>query len=205
MISNEEWIVPPAGDVLKGDEEFTGMNSTVRDFWRFALGDLRMNNARGYLAEFMVATALGLHSARRVEWDAYDILWDEITIEVKSSAYLQSWDQRRLSDIRFTGLKGTRFHARHDYDPAGKRFNAMVYVFCVQTAKKHEDYRQLDLRQWDFYVVPRTPLKNRDFASVGLNTVIEISGGRLDAQELAEAVRKASASEERDDDPWWVD
>ncbi|HEX3678255.1 MAG TPA: hypothetical protein VHU90_00890 [Galbitalea sp.] len=139
MSDDDEWLVPFPAAPLTGDENFNGASGTVRDFWKFALGDLRMNNARGYLAELIVATALGLQEVRRVERDSYDILWKEITIEVKSSAYLQSWGQRRLSDIRFTGLKGTRFHARHDCDPAGKCFNAMVYVFCVQTAKQHSD------------------------------------------------------------------
>jgi hypothetical protein len=205
MFSDDDWLVPPEAELLTGDEQFVGSTAKVRDFWRFALGDLRMNNARGYLAEFIVATALGLGEARRVEWDAYDILWNEITIEVKSSAYLQSWDQRRLSDIRFTGLKGTRFHARHDYDPAGKRFNAMVYVFCVQTATKHSEYRQLDLTQWDFYVLPRTALKERGYASAGIKTIVELSGGPVLIENLANVVKRAAASEDRDDDPWWID
>lgn len=204
MESDSEWLSPPSTTPLSGDEAFTGADVTVRDFWRFALGDLRMNNARGYLAEFVVSTALGLQNARRVEWDAYDILWNEITIEVKSSAYLQSWEQRRLSSIRFTGLKGTRFHARHDYDPAGKRFNAMVYVFCVQTATSHSEYRQLDLSQWDFYVLPRRVVKERGFASVGIKTIIELSGGPTKSGDLPLAVTAAARDETRDDDNWWL-
>jgi hypothetical protein len=55
------------------------MDATVIDFWRFALGDLRMNNARGYLAEFIVATALGV-GASRVEWANSDLEWEGISI-----------------------------------------------------------------------------------------------------------------------------
>jgi hypothetical protein len=202
MELDEDWLVPPVAELLSGDEFFTGSTAEVKDFWRFALGDLRMNNARGYLAEFIVATTLGLNDARRVEWDAFDILWNDITIEVKSSAYLQSWDQRRLSDIRFTGLKGTRFHARHDYDPAGKRFNAMVYVFCVQTAITHEEYRQLDVGQWAFYVLPRTALKSRGYASIGLKSIMQLSGGSISLQELPRVVTLSAVNEERDDEQW---
>ncbi len=36
---------------LKGEELFS-FGPTVLEFWRWALGDLRMNTARGYLAEF---------------------------------------------------------------------------------------------------------------------------------------------------------
>ena len=69
------------------------------------MSDLRVNNVRGYLAEFLVTRALGV-TAKRVEWDDYDLLREGITIEVKSSAYLQAWPQRGPSQIRFTGLRG---------------------------------------------------------------------------------------------------
>ncbi|HWU32332.1 MAG TPA: hypothetical protein VN108_05630 [Marmoricola sp.] len=158
MSADDGWLVPPAREPLNGSEEFVGIDAKVEDFWQFALGDLRMNNARGYLAEFIVAMALGLQKVHRTEWDAYDVIWEGITIEVKSSAYLQLWDQRRLSKIVFTGLTGTRWHPRHDLDPSGRRLNAMVYVFCVQTATEHDGYESLRLDQWIFYVVPRSKL-----------------------------------------------
>ena len=64
---------PPQRPPLAGHEEFVGMDATVQDFWRFAMSDLRMNNTRGYLAEFLVARAVGA-IGQRVEWDAYDVL-----------------------------------------------------------------------------------------------------------------------------------
>ena len=51
-------MAPPA-QPLSGDEHFLGLDATVRDFWAFAMSDLRMNNVRGYLAEFLVARAVG--------------------------------------------------------------------------------------------------------------------------------------------------
>ena len=69
----EEWIVPPVPTPFNGDEKFEGMNGNVGDFWRFALPNLQMNNARGYFAEYLVARGLGMESPRRVEWDAYDL------------------------------------------------------------------------------------------------------------------------------------
>lgn len=89
---------------LQGDERFSGVDATVADFWRFALPDLRMNNARGWLAEFLVARALGV-DAVRVEWDDFDVIWGDVKIEVKSSAYLQSWAQTKPSAIKFGGLR----------------------------------------------------------------------------------------------------
>lgn len=125
---DESWIVPPRASPIHGDDAFVGTDATVNDFWRFAMSDLRMNNTRGYLAEFLAAKALGLHEVNRIEWDAYDLLLDGIRVEVKSSAHLQAREQPRPSRIGFSGLKGTRYHPKHQYDPAGKQLNAHVYV-----------------------------------------------------------------------------
>src|SRR5690606_38685474 len=102
----EEWIRPIARARLTGDECFVGLDATVRDFWSFAMSDLLMNNVRGYLAEFLVARAVGA-TGTRVEWDAYDVLTPEgIRVEVKSAGFLQAWAQRRLSRIAFGTMKG---------------------------------------------------------------------------------------------------
>ncbi|MDQ1546092.1 MAG: hypothetical protein QOH69_996 [Actinomycetota bacterium] len=200
-------MIPPPATLLSGKEKFVGPGGTVNDFWRFALGDLRMNNARGYLAEYLVATALGIEDVRRIEWDAYDVLWNGITIEVKSSAYLQSWDQRRLSTITFAGLKGTRLHPRHGYDPAGPRYNAMVYVFCVQAATAHDVYDQLDVGQWEFYVLPRSDLEALGYKSIGLPTVQSRAGEKRSATQLRDSVELAARNQERSEDnaKWWTE
>lgn len=205
MSDEPVWLQPPPREPLLGKQPFAGFDATVQDFWRFALGDLRMNNARGYLAEFIVGKALGIENIRRTEWDAYDILWTGITIEVKSSAYLQLWDQRRVSTIQFTGLTGTRWHPRHDLDPSGRRYNAMVYVFCVQTAIDHEHYDPLALDQWNFYVVPRTALSALGQKSIGLSRVKELSGGEVPWVDLRQRIAEAAVGQERDDDAaaWW--
>lgn len=50
-----------------------GTDATVVDFWRFTLSNLRMNNARGYLDEFLATRAIGL-AGLRVKWDSYNAL-----------------------------------------------------------------------------------------------------------------------------------
>ena len=67
----DELIRPSDLARLAGDERLG--DTTVLDFWRWALGDLRMNNARGYLVEYLVAQAVGDASPTRVEWGAYDV------------------------------------------------------------------------------------------------------------------------------------
>ena len=203
-----QWLVPPISAQLSGNEKFAGMaQTTVRDFWQFALGDLRMNNARGYLAEFIVGKALGIENLKRVEWDSYDLLFGDITIEIKSSAYLQSWDQKKVSALQFSGLQGTRYHPRapgNGEDPLGKRFNAMVYVFCAHTQTEHESYDQLDITQWEFFVVSRSVLAETGLRSLGISRARGLVNGPTAWADLGSAIRAAAIGQKRDDDiDWW--
>lgn len=193
-------MTPAELEPLTGMEPFIGIDARVSDFWRFALSDLRMNNARGYLAEWLVAQALGMREIHCVEWDDVDLLLDRIPIEVKSSAYLQAWDQRQLSTIQFTGLQGTRYRNRSGYDPAGKRFKAHVYVFCVQTARTHAEYHPLDVTQWDFYVVRRSQLVALGQKSVGLVALCKLVDVPTPWDQLRDAVVNAAVGEERPED-----
>ena len=104
---------------------------TVVDYWRWAYSDILENIQRGIFAEFLVAAALGVTSARRVGWAGYDVDYDGFKIEVKSSAYLQGWNQRALTKPIF-GI-GTREQLddagiAYDSDP---RYVADCFVFCL--------------------------------------------------------------------------
>ncbi len=188
--SAQAWTDPPLPLVLDGSEPFTGLESSVIDFWRFAMSDLRMNNVRGYLAEVLVARAVGA-TGPRVEWDAYDVLAPDGTrIEVKASAYVQAWAQRRPSRITFTGLTG------RTWTPEGgaaeeQTFNADVYVFAVQTAVDHDTYEPLDVDQWQFYVLPRQVLAGRGNRSIGLATLESLNAGPHHISALAQAIATA--------------
>lgn len=167
-----------------------------------------MNNARGYLAEFLVGKALGIEPLIRIEWDSFDLLFGDITIEVKSSAFLQAWEQPRVSRLSFSGLRGTRYHPRAlmgGEDPLGKRYNAMVYVFCVQTATTHAEYNPLDVSQWEFHIVPRSALAAIGLQSIGIGRVRKLTKGSTAWADLATKVTEVAVGEARDDDDpdWW--
>jgi hypothetical protein len=83
-----------------------GENAHVRDFWSWAFSDLRQNNVRGHLAEYIVGVALDVPLTVRSSWDDYDLLVPAgklgrgaVRVQVKSAAYLQAWGQRKLSAI----------------------------------------------------------------------------------------------------------
>ena len=180
-------IRAPKPTPLSGKEMVAGTDATVVDFWRFALSNLRMNNARGYLAEFLVAKAVG-STGLRIEWDPYDVLApDGTTIEVKTSAYLQAWDQYKLSTIQFTGLRSRIWSTEGGLTPV-PTYNAAVYVFAIQTARTHEEYNPLLASQWRFHVLPKRTVENLGQDSIGLATLEKLAGPSVAYEELSEAI-----------------
>ncbi|MFF3310021.1 hypothetical protein [Streptomyces sp. NPDC002952] len=176
---------------LRGDESIVGVpDATVVDFWRFAMPDLRMNNTRGLFAEFLVHQAVGSHEPR-VEWASHDVeTYDGLRIEVKAGAYLQAWEQRTPSQIRFSGLRACKWSSEGGYSEA-KSYNADVYVFAVQTAREHAVYNPLDTAQWEFYVLPRPAVAALDADSVSLGTVRAAAGPPVSFAALSDCIRSA--------------
>ena len=185
-------LMPPVLPPLDGSEEFSGLSATVSDFWRFAISDLRVNLIRGWLAEFIVARALGVDMVR-VEWDPYDILWGDIRIEVKSSAYLQAWPQNSLSAPGFGHLQGKLLREDGDYE-AERTYNADVYVLALHTADDHSSYDRLNLDAWQFYVVPRSGLAAHGYRSITLRPLSEITTP-VPLSGLREAITRAAQSD----------
>lgn len=131
--------------MLSGSEQFVSEQGNaiaqVSDFWRWSGSNLLDNTYRGMLAEFLVARALNLDSLARSEWGLYDLQYGNIRIEVKSSAYIQAWEQTQLYSPRFD------IHAPSD----GKR-HSDIYVFSLLNEKNRDTVNPLDLNQWDFYI-----------------------------------------------------
>ena len=191
MTDEPTWTSPPPAVPLTGAERFNGLDATVKDLWAFCMSDLKMNNVRGYLAEFIVSEAVGA-TGKRIEWDAYDVLSPSgVRIEVKSSAYMQAWDQRRPSKIVFTGLTGRTWSPQQGESPEST-YNADVFVFCVQTAITHEAYDPLDINQWEFYVLSRESVVATTYKSLSLPALLRLTGGPIAYDELAVAIEGAS-------------
>lgn len=159
----DEPIRPSELARLTGDERLG--DTTVLDFWRWALGDLRMNNARGYLVEYLVAQAVGDVSPTRVEWGAYDVeSADGTRIEVKATGRLQSWVTKRQStpNWSFRSVRTSREWSPDvgDYIEITPADRVHVWVFALHTAIEPALYDPLDLAQWEFRVVPHRTLLN---------------------------------------------
>jgi hypothetical protein len=185
-------LSPPPTRLLTGNEPIGGSIATVRDFWAWALSDLRGNTVRPMLAEFLVAQALGAATLPRIEWDAYDVLTPEgVRVEVKSSAYVQAWTQARPSSIRFGGLNGRTWDSAAGY-AASATYNADVYVFALVTARDHASYDPLDLAQWRYWVLPRQIVEGTGQKSLTLPRVESLAREPVSHDGLSQAVRLAA-------------
>ncbi len=122
---------------------------TVLNYWRWAHADILENVQRGVFAEFLVGAALGITGEARIGWADYDLKYGEYKIEVKSSAYLQTWAQPTLSKISF-GI-GPKLQGDMKTDP---RYVADCFVFCVFADTNPDAADVLDAERWYFYVVP---------------------------------------------------
>lgn len=153
--------------------------STVFDYWRWAHSCIMENTERGAFAEYLVANAVGGLGEGRVNWSKYDLVSEEgITIEVKTSAYIQVWGQDKLSTINF-GIKKTKGYIPeiNEYEEEEKR-QAQVYVFCHHTEKEQEKANPLDTRQWIFYVLSAKKINESEryseAESISLNPLLKL-------------------------------
>jgi len=169
--------------------------STVLDYWKWAHSCLMDNAERGAFAEYLVACAIGGKGNGRVNWDKYDLVSEDgITVEVKTSAYLQTWGQDKLSTIRF-GIQKTHGYnlESNSYESDIKR-QAQVYVFCVHDEREQEKVNVLDTTQWKFYVLPSKILdESKDYSdssSIGLGPLIKLGAVECRYEELYNVIKK---------------
>lgn len=133
-----------------------------QEFQAWAYDDLVTNTTCGLLAEHIVATSLGIHDTKRVEWDHYDLEIDRagegVGIEVKSAAYVQTWEQAQVSEIAFRIRPAQGWDAcTNTYADSAKR-SAAVYVVCLLEGEDRERIDPLDVAQWTFYVLSSSKL-----------------------------------------------
>lgn len=139
------------------------------DFWRWNASELLDNTLRGTYCEFIVSAALGLDMrTTRENWTPWDItfpyIWEcdgvrrsDIRVEVKSSAYIQPYEQSKLSKIIFTIRPTLAWAADTGYDHDAKR-QSDVYVFGLYAEKDKSKADPLNLDGWEFYVLPTKKL-----------------------------------------------
>ncbi len=141
-----------------GDETFSlsgnPLDLRLSAFWEWSASDLVSNATRGVLAEFLVASALGLAGGVRTEWDAFDILLAGGTrIEVKLAAYLQSWAHAKLSNVAFSIRPTFARSSQTNQLSSELRRQADIYVFCLLIQQEKTTLDPMKIEQWEFYLL----------------------------------------------------
>ena len=202
-------MAEPVGDYesrrLACDEALP-KGATILDFWRWIGSDLVGNTTRGLFAEYLVGLAVGAVTGEeadgvRDEWAAHDlVIPGGITIEVKSSAYLQSWWQEKETTPRF-GIAPTQGwdSATGSYSK-GKARHSHVYVFCLLGHRREKARLDpLDLSQWSFYVLAAAVLDEsvKEQKDIGVGPLMKLGAKEVSFDQIAAAVRKAGAPSTR--------
>jgi hypothetical protein len=170
---------------------------TLLQFWQWSVSDLVSNATRGRLAEFIIASALGISSGVRNEWDAFDLVTPAgLRIEVKSCAYLQSWKQTKLSNITFSIRKTRAWDASTGIMQTESARQSDLYIFALLA---HRDSKKslnpLDLDQWHFFPVPTRVLdaRTRSQHSITLMSLRALCPAPIRFGDLAVAVKRFEA------------
>ena len=131
------------------------------NFYNWAYSDLLVNNQRGHLAEYIVAVALGIQKQTRLEWEPYDLQYGDTKIEIKSCAYIQSWEQSKFTTISFDISPTRLFNLESNRYEEELRRQSDLYVFCLLKHQSRATIDPMDMSQWAFYVVPTALLNER--------------------------------------------
>lgn len=165
-------------------------------FWRWYCSDFVSNATRGCLAEFIVSTAIGSDLAGcRDEWATFDCITPDGTkVEVKSSAYMQSWGQKRPSAPTFGIGKRVPWDREAGTYFGDSQRHADVYVFALLAHSDKSTLNPLNVGQWEFYVLSARLLDRLKPTgeSIGLSTVRALGATPLTYAALAEGVRVAA-------------
>ena len=143
---------------MNGNENFTINGKfagfTMLDFWCFQYSNIY--NLQEYLAEFIVAKALGKDDAHNLDsWTLFDILYREKRIEVKTTSYYHPWNENsKISKQRTFGI--TKANSNYENEDEENRYERQndIYVFCLNTGMDKESSYPLNLNNWEFYIVP---------------------------------------------------
>ena len=142
------------------------MNLT--EFYSWNSGNLLENRTRGAFAEWLVHQALGIESQYREEWAPVDATTaNGTTLEIKSAAYEQSWEQLAPSRIVFSITQRV----------------ADLYVFCLLSGRE-----PVDTTAWTFWVVPTAELPEQD--SIALEPLKAFAGDVVGYSELRSTIEE---------------
>ncbi|WP_189361787.1 hypothetical protein [Algibacter mikhailovii] len=176
----------------KFQNENQNLNFKLSEFWSWNQSNLIENRTRGILAEFIVKKALEIDSENRIEWDNFDLITKKSKkLEIKSAAYIQSWEQKKYSEIKFGIAPTVGTKDNPNYDGIKRRWTDF-YVFCLLKNKDQKTLNPLDLSQWTFFVLETKILNEQkpEQKTIGINSLLELKPIECKFYELKKIIDK---------------
>jgi len=167
--------------------EWKKINNVLNDFWSWNGSDLLNNSMRWKLAEYIIAVSLWLDNWYRIEWDEYDLIYNKLKIEIKSWAYIQSWEQEKYSNI-ILWIKPT-----NNWNWILKR-QSDIYIFAILKCKDSKIINPMNLEQWEFYIIKTEILNNKLWwqKTIWLNSLLKLDPVKTDFMNLKKIVNDFS-------------
>lgn len=139
------------------------------------------NTLRGSLAEYLVALDCGVadegREEWREEWREYDLETPEgVKIEVKCSAYIQSWYQRAESKPQFDIASSLGWNPQTNESGKTRECHADAHVFCLHKHRDQNSIDPLDVSQWSFFVLATAVLERElpEQKKIGLSSLLKL-------------------------------
>lgn len=178
-----------------GNEKFEFNNNKLdfelSEFWSWSQSDLIENRTRGILAEFIVKKALEIEDNNRVEWDDYDLITKKgVKIEIKSGAYIQTWEQKKYSNISFSISKTAGSKENPKFNGTHQRWSDF-YIFCLLDCKNQKNINSIKLEQWTFFVLKTEVLNEKvgSQKSIGINSLMKLNPIKAKYNELKKIIK----------------
>ena len=178
----------------KGTELFSvdnkKLNFSLLKFWQWTSSNLINNTTRGILAEFIVANALNIVKGVRIEWDTFDLKYNDLKIELKSSAYIQSWKQDVYTKPIF-GIQPTLSWDANTNTFGGEiKWHSDIYIFCMLNHKNQETIDPLNLDQWDFYILPTKKLNDekKNQKTISLSSLLKLNPLKVKYEDIKKSL-----------------
>jgi len=114
-------------------------------------------------------------------------------VEVKSSAYIQSWNQKDFSKPTFSVYKSLAWdYIENTYESEMKR-QADIYVFALLAHKDKLTVNPLDMKQWEFFILNTKVLNDNigDNKSITLGRIIKLNAIKSDFENLLKNIQYA--------------
>jgi hypothetical protein len=180
---------------------------SVLEFWRWAFADLCDDDIKGWFAEWLIGLLLGLPQTRRISWGDSDHVTPEgVRIEVKASAYWQSWKliemdgaAKLVEAVPSNQNPGVSFGSLRTKNSVV--YKSDLYVFAFQRERDPQLWNALDLTQWEFYALTRDQLAKVGTQSISLIKLrllcpaMSASDFRVKGREMVQAIAAERVAE----------